>query len=200
MKFQPYGIRKTWPFHYVISALRFYALEPKSLDEYLVDPFPETLFHGAGGDFHTTSPLRSILDICAEVILAGRIWNEWIGKKEWEDDELEKMFEKLCEQTTRTYCWEDKKGRIIFLDDKNDRKYRDMLLNDENHPFVLAMKSCGETATIILKFIGWYGKNESPLFSCNRLLNEWSYGAYDYNRGQSQNFVKKPNEICVIIN
>ena len=172
MKAYPYDIKEKWPFHYVISALYFFALDSKFLTLYLPGSFPETTFHGGLGDFISKSSLHSTILIYAECINAGRTWNDWIENEIYQDDNLPKMFDLLHKQI----------DKILDEDTERENKALDILIKSEKHPLTQAFVNARQTAREILKEIGWYEDNKMPPISCRNILNEYSYGAYDRTR------------------
>lgn len=169
-----YGLDKNspWPYNYVISALQFLSLPAEQFEKYLPKRFSETLFHAKEGDFYSTSPLATLLSISTEAIEAGQRWNDWIYANNLKDPDIERSFRNLMHQLYK----------VLDIDERNERMYRDMLLHETQHHWVTDMKDCRKLAINILKKIGWYRENITPVFSSVELLNEYSYGMYGNNR------------------
>lgn len=85
-----------WPYESVVDALKFFAMSEKDRDEYVVEDFPDVLFHGRGGDFITGDAKDAITTIFAEILCVGCSFDSWIEDEILEEIGIEGDFKDLC--------------------------------------------------------------------------------------------------------
>lgn len=141
-----------WPYEYIINALQFFSMSSKNREKYIVNDFPEVLFHGKFADFITGNAQTAITEIFIEIISKGEVFDEWIEDEKLEDIGIEVLFKELHSFLTSMELKE------LF---NNWEKIQTMSL-------------------IILNKLGWTEIDQIPEFSCKRMLDEWSYGDYTY--------------------
>ncbi len=145
-----YGISEDpWPYEYLINALQFFSLSLEQLDAYRVPDFEPVLFHGHQGDFISANALESIITIFRDILHVGLSFDEWIDDPNLENIGLENNFE-------------------LFYYALLDFKLEDL---KTQWPLI-----CLQAQSLLIK-LNWPIGN-LPDFSCKRMLNEYSYGAY----------------------
>lgn len=140
-----------WPYEYIVNALLFFSMETGCRNEYIVNDFPEILFHGSDGDFISSNAEEAVINIYSEIIGAGLCIDDWIEDKSLEKIGLEELFSKLYSSVYNV-----EKEKVI-----------------ENWEYTKKI------AEIILVEMNWEPINDQPLFACEKILNEYSYNAYD---------------------
>ena len=151
MKDEVYGNSEDpWPYEYVVNALLFFSMETGARNEYIVNGFPEILFHGSEGDFTSSNAEEAVINIYSEIIGAGLSINDWIEDKSLEKKGLEELFSKLYSSVN----------------------------NVEKEKVIENWKHTKKIAKSILVEMNWEPINDQPLFTCEKILNEYSYDAY----------------------
>lgn len=143
--------RDPWPNLYVVSALMFFAMEPAHRNSYVVADFPEVLFHGTEADWKSGDALETVTMIFSEILGLGSTLDLWRQSAQMEALGIADQIQSLYEQLT-------------------DREVEELLAN---------WNSSKKVAGYILGQVGWHESGKHPPVSCARLLNEYSYGAYD---------------------
>ena len=140
-----------WPYEYVVNALLFFAMESEARDKYIVQDFPEVLFHGRDADFISCKAKDTISFIYAEILGSGRDFDIWI-----EDEKLERIG--LEEDFTNLYtALYDVEVTKIFENWSTTQKL----------------------AKAILEKMDWDSNIDGPFITCEQILNEYSYGEYE---------------------
>jgi hypothetical protein len=154
-----------WPLRYVQTALWFLGLPHAEKAGYLPAPFPAVHFHGDLGDFTTGNPLYFMVQFCAEACRVGARVEEWMDLEP--GAELPERFTELGAILTATLADVDKREGDAFL--------RSL----ESWPDVAGLfNAVRRYARELMADLGWSAEPGAHLFRCERLLDEYSYGAY----------------------
>lgn len=138
-----------WPYEYLINALQFFSMRFEQLKAYLVPDFDPVLFHGSQGDFISGNALEATVTIFTDILHVGLSFQDWIDDPKLENLGMEEDFKVLYQSLLHIDC--------VSLES-------------------LWPSICHQAQTLLSK-LNW-PMDELPEFTCERMLNEYSYCAY----------------------
>jgi len=148
---QIYGIsEQPWPYEYVVNSLLYFSQSKQGLRQYVVDDFPETLFHGNTADWISGCALETITVIFTEILDAGRKVDEWFEDETTDVKELKRQFFELY----------------------------NLLIGKELNEILANWENTARLSQEILQQMTWDAVRVGPMRECGEYLDEWSYGAY----------------------